>query len=976
MRDRLLAGVAALAVLAMAPSAFAQQKSGVAAAVNPQAQASAGAAAPRTLMVGQDVIFGERIRTGAQGQVQLLFLDESSLTVGPNSDITIDEFVYDPNAKQGRMSMSMSSGLARFVGGRISKSGNVAVTTPTATIGIRGGTGIIEVENPAARQIASADPNFVAQAAPPPTTRAINLFGTMSVRGTGGGEQIVSRPGFQVVSIQNQSISAPTRLSPQQLAQINNRMEGPPPAAGGAAAGPGAGQQGAGTPRPSAQTIEASFARSDVGSRNSDQPAGNVSSNLAGGNAVQRQTARSGNTDNVQNVTQRATTQQGQDRITQTVIVTSPNNPVNTTTNKLSVTGSLLDINNVTQGSFTGTIDRLTNLAELVDNTGARLNIVLPAPDIKTRFENIPTILGTGSVIQSRTTDGEAFFARFQVGSAALAIVGGVPTPASLLAAPNGGEYRVFSRNSLALFSDVTFPYTNSSRVYSNFAESPMVWRVRSGGEIGDTSNGRTVTLHAAIGISGTGANQTSEVVVSTGGLFNSEQYNNRPVMSAVVRGTRDVTGTNQSPDRISANLGSEVDGQGRAFFGSTGPNTFLLTEQGFESNGRRVSTNDSGVVNSFYGRGQEFRITDGYSRDTRPIPSEFANGSRTTRTMNGYASGYGALTQGTSTSLVVTTGLAQPGTFDTSISQFVGDPTRMAVTTNATTNRVSGSMTLDSQNISTGLAGSNPFVRFQLLYGSQTPDAFRARSAFVNDQVWAALDQRLTADAVAGSRVAFGNSTTPNPVNFQSTDGGIDPTTNLPNAGDQLYMFTHAAAPVAQGLMPSGVAICACDFMSWGWWGGEVRFQVAGVSANQRLRIHLGQFVVGVLPLASVIPTTGTATYNGHAIGTVASGTTAISQYLAGGGYSKSWNFATRTGTVSLNQFDGVSYTTAVSASASNPRDWGGSQSQSGAASGRVLFTRGSFFSSPTDPVKGSGGEFSISGTGYSARGVVIGQR
>ncbi len=60
--------------------------------------ASPGATA-RQLVIGQDVIFNEHIATAANGQTQLLFLDESAMTIGPNSDLTIDQFVYDPKTR-------------------------------------------------------------------------------------------------------------------------------------------------------------------------------------------------------------------------------------------------------------------------------------------------------------------------------------------------------------------------------------------------------------------------------------------------------------------------------------------------------------------------------------------------------------------------------------------------------------------------------------------------------------------------------------------------------------------------------------------------------------------------------------------------------------------------------------------------------------------------------------------------------------
>jgi len=43
------------------------------------------------------VSIGTRIVTGSDGHMQLLLLDETVFTIGPNSDIVVDEFVYDPD---------------------------------------------------------------------------------------------------------------------------------------------------------------------------------------------------------------------------------------------------------------------------------------------------------------------------------------------------------------------------------------------------------------------------------------------------------------------------------------------------------------------------------------------------------------------------------------------------------------------------------------------------------------------------------------------------------------------------------------------------------------------------------------------------------------------------------------------------------------------------------------------------------------
>src|SRR5438128_12666650 len=77
---------------------------------------------------------------------KLLFLDESAMTIGPNSDLTIDQFVYDTKSGTGQLAMSASRGLLRFVGGKLSKQEEgVSLRTSTATIAVRGGAFLLDL---------------------------------------------------------------------------------------------------------------------------------------------------------------------------------------------------------------------------------------------------------------------------------------------------------------------------------------------------------------------------------------------------------------------------------------------------------------------------------------------------------------------------------------------------------------------------------------------------------------------------------------------------------------------------------------------------------------------------------------------------------------------------------------------------------------------------------------------------------------
>src|SRR5919108_6130667 len=88
---------------ALVGPAVAQGRVGVNSAVNPEATGTPPGAVARRLVLGQEVVFNERIITGVEGQTQVLFIDQSTMTVGPSSDMVIDQFVYDPNAETGKL---------------------------------------------------------------------------------------------------------------------------------------------------------------------------------------------------------------------------------------------------------------------------------------------------------------------------------------------------------------------------------------------------------------------------------------------------------------------------------------------------------------------------------------------------------------------------------------------------------------------------------------------------------------------------------------------------------------------------------------------------------------------------------------------------------------------------------------------------------------------------------------------------------
>jgi hypothetical protein len=91
----------------------------------------------RRLELRDDVYHNELIKTEERSATQLIFLDETTLTLGPNSQIVLDRFVYDPDPSKSAFVMTAAKGVFRFASGKLPKKA-YKINTPAATIGIRG----------------------------------------------------------------------------------------------------------------------------------------------------------------------------------------------------------------------------------------------------------------------------------------------------------------------------------------------------------------------------------------------------------------------------------------------------------------------------------------------------------------------------------------------------------------------------------------------------------------------------------------------------------------------------------------------------------------------------------------------------------------------------------------------------------------------------------------------------------------------
>ena len=97
--------------------------------------------------VGDLVYQGDVVRTGADGRVSINFTDGTSFNLTNNANMTLNEFVYDPNGKSNSTLFNLTKGTFTFVAGKVAKTGDMKVETPVATMGIRGTTPHVEISD-------------------------------------------------------------------------------------------------------------------------------------------------------------------------------------------------------------------------------------------------------------------------------------------------------------------------------------------------------------------------------------------------------------------------------------------------------------------------------------------------------------------------------------------------------------------------------------------------------------------------------------------------------------------------------------------------------------------------------------------------------------------------------------------------------------------------------------------------------------
>lgn len=948
---------------------------GSAAAVNTAAFGAAPGAVRKAKLIGDNVVHNERIDTSESGLVQVLLKDGSTFTVGPNSDLVIDEFVYNPADGSGKLVASFSKGVARFVGGKLSKNkGGVSVKTPVGTIGIRGGIANINMtgNNPVFSLVFGEELTFSGNNG---TSRRIYQPGysleVNSSGGSGGGIRRTTgddlngvQSGLTGNSGQNGGASSPptgnqvqrsgvTRLN-SGLGQVNTVPPRKPQTGGQGRQGNGESDL-AQIPRASRQQTETLINRRNAGGEATVNirlvtagatfsPAWNGSvvatepgaQGLIGGSTGLK-TNRAFTFDDIDEVDDRDVSEGATrvakatiegNKVTQFLFPGSGSYYYSQTRTSEGVTihatsGTQVPVSPVAATGEGSAVSHAFGVQYFNEDFLAFAHLPDVTPGGSPAFDIEDMVFG----IHGTGTD----FAAFGAASDPLMVrtydLASDPTTLFSLGSNdiNGG---FLVQKSEALFVNPLI----AGELGSSFLDAIASTGFKLIEDDPATLDGSHY-LASSFQISGTGQAQKSLISLAVGGVDLAE--NSSSVVGTARRGSHRLAAS-ETAALYGGPLGGAGGPGGSEFFGSNAE-SFVF---GNDMSGSAVNDPYSdGYVErpAAFTEGQTLSATLHVAKFNEDLETAVSSLTRTDRTLAGYASGV-------LESTVNFAGSAGPVHF---ISEDYRD---VSITFDSANDTLGGALTVyDSQE-------ADPEVdAYTVRFGFNSSATGTSRGTFIDDDTYAARDSNTQSETYL--------TTDTNQTLQQHPDE---------NANTYLVPDTLVSA-ADNAIMNSVASPCTCAFLEWGYWGTSMNYDDTGSvltsSTERRDNFHLGTWVAGDVTATGTLPTTGSATYTGQAVGNV---TDTGARYLAAGDFSLSVNFADRAGTATISNFDGRTFGGNV-----NEQAIGSGNFFSGTLSGDASGTIGtSIVGGPNSNHDGVIGSFSaIDGT-WSASGIVAGAR
>lgn len=957
---------------------------GTAAAVNTDAFGTPPGAVRQVKLLGDNVLYNERIETSGSGLVQVLLNDGSTFTVGANSDLVIDEFVYDPNAGTGKLVASFGKGVVRFVGGKVSKQkGGVSVKTPVGTIGIRGGMANLNLngDNPVfsllfgdeltftgsdgtnrriysagyslqvgtggqgggvrrttPSDLASAQSGLTARSGQsggtrtPPTARQIARSGVPNVNSRLGHIRTAPLPKPRSVQPRSPARAEPNLLQVQKNTQqrtINQLADeiigGNDPAGGGDIVD--GGDTTGGTGDTGGETVETTDVARILTAGVEFTPSWDTTRTVLAPGA-QGLIGGSSGTD-----------------MPVTFTVGEITTGTATALYKAEVEG-----NKIYQFAFEGdgqyyyaqTYTDQDVVAQLGESDFIPVaptvdpetegNVTSYAWGVQYYHEDFATFAHLPNITPGGTT-------KFDIESMVVGIHG-VGTDFSSFGDASGTQsIRIYD-----LATDPTLAFSlgtaGDGRTFTPLITEALFVNPLAAAELGEsflqdvTSTGLLmiesdpVTLESAhylagsFHIDGTGENQKSFISLAVGDVA-ADEASGLLSMKTDRRGGHRIA-SSQSAGLYSGPVGTIAGPDDGHFFGSNAQ-SFVF--------GNALA--DGGIDDAY---------DDSYvsQPDIFPAPATVSSSlhvarlsgsvdatilTRSDRTLSGYAAGV------LESSINLSGQGAGPVVF---ASESAAD---LSVTFNGAEYSLGGSLTVrDSQDLDPDVAA------YTVRFGSNSDGSGTDRATLIGNDLYAARDASdasetyLTVDTV--TPVVPTPDPDPDPA---GGGGGTGPFTGLAEPqGEGLEGSFQAASSVASALasdaghilqqdpsqdantyfvpntligtaddaIMAGTTECTCAFLEWGYWGTKLSYDDTGGvldGANSRKdAFHLGTWVAGDVTNAADLPTSGSASYVGHAAGSVVNNG---AQYLAAGDFRMTVDFARRTGSANIANFDGRTF-------------------------------------------------------------------
>lgn len=105
----------------------------------------AGKSIPAEL--GMKVQQSDKLVTGADGTVGITFTDNSRMSAGPGTVLTIDHYAFDATTHVGKFDASVKKGTLAVISGKMVKQSpeSMRIRTPASIMGIRGTEFVVKV---------------------------------------------------------------------------------------------------------------------------------------------------------------------------------------------------------------------------------------------------------------------------------------------------------------------------------------------------------------------------------------------------------------------------------------------------------------------------------------------------------------------------------------------------------------------------------------------------------------------------------------------------------------------------------------------------------------------------------------------------------------------------------------------------------------------------------------------------------------